>query len=290
MPNSMTAFAQAREDSDLGEISCELRTVNHRFLEISPRLPEELRQFEPNLRDLITQKIKRGRVDCTVRFQLQFQFNESQQLQVNESLAKALISLASEIRGHGPDVEPIRVVDILRWPGVIRTPKLDTENLQSAFTGVVTQALEELVITREREGKRLTELIMERVSEARKSVHSVKDALPRINEVFRRRLQERVNEVREQMDENRIEQEILMFMQKMDVSEEIDRLQVHLDEVQSVLATGHLIGRRLDFLMQELHREANTLGAKSVDTAMTQTSVELKVLIEQMREQVQNIE
>jgi uncharacterized protein (TIGR00255 family) len=284
----MTAFAQARDNTECGEISCELRTVNHRYLEISPRLPEELRQFEPGIRDLLAKRIKRGRVDCTMR--LQPQATQSQQLNVNDKLVAALIRLASEVRQQGEDVEPIRVVDILRWPGVLQTPEVDSEQLQAAVIDVVSNALQDVVDTRAREGARLANLVQERVSAAQALVNRVKEVLPDVNQTFRQRLEERLSEVREQLDPNRVEQEIVLFLQKIDVSEELDRLEIHLGEIQSVLSTDKPIGRRLDFLMQELHREANTLGAKSVDASVTQASVELKVLIEQMREQVQNIE
>ncbi len=288
MPHSMTAFAQARDDTECGEISCELRTVNHRYLEINPRLPEELRQFEPAIRDLLAKRIKRGRVDCTMR--IQPQFGNSQQLAMDDALVAALISLASDVRQQGGDVEPIRVVDILRWPGVMKTPQIDSEQLQAAVIDVVSNALRDVLDTRTREGARLADLVLERVTAARALVKRVKEVLPEINQTFRQRLEERLSELREQLDPSRVEQEIVLFLQKIDVSEELDRLEIHLDEVQSVLSGNQLIGRRLDFLMQELHREANTLGAKSVDAATTQASVELKVLIEQMREQVQNIE
>ncbi len=288
MPNSMTAFSQARDDTECGEISCELRTVNHRYLEINPRLPEEIRQFEPAIRDLVAKRIKRGRVDCTMR--LQPQFTHSQDLAVNSALVEAVLSLAAEVRQQGGDVEPIRVVDILRWPGVIEPPQIDSEQLQAAVIDVVSNALQDVVDTRKREGVRLVDLVLQRVSASRALVNRVKEMLPGISQTFRQRLQERLSEVREQLDPNRVEQEIVLFLQKIDVAEELDRLDIHLDEIQSVLSTEQPIGRRLDFLMQELHREANTLGAKSVDTATTQASVELKVLIEQMREQVQNIE
>jgi uncharacterized protein (TIGR00255 family) len=284
----MTAFAQARNDTECGEISCELRTVNHRYLEINPRLPEEIRQFEPKIRDLLAKRIKRGRVDCTMRLQPQSAY--SQELGVNDALVAALISLASDVRQQGGDVEPIRVIDILRWPGVIKPTQIDSEQLQAAVIDVVSNALQDVIDTRTREGMRLADLVLDRVSAARTLVTRVKDVLPDINQTFRQRLQERLAEVREQLDPNRVEQEIVLFLQKIDVAEELDRLEIHLDEIQSVLSAEQPIGRRLDFLMQELHREANTLGAKSVDTATTQASVELKVLIEQMREQVQNIE
>ncbi len=287
MPYSMTAFAQAKGAAEWGEIGCELRTVNHRFLEISPRLPEELRQFEPHVRGLIAGSIKRGRVDCTIRFQPPL---ESGCLHINEALVAALSSIVAGIRQQYADIAPIRAIDILRWPGVIRPPELDIEILKKAVGDIVSGALRDLRVSRKKEGELVAKLVLERVASARKVVAGVRKALPSINAAFRQRLQERLAEVLEQMDPNRVEQEMVLFMQKMDVAEEIDRLEVHLEEVQSVLSKDVAIGRRLDFLMQELHREANTLGAKSVDTAMTQASVELKVLIEQMREQVQNIE
>lgn len=288
MPHSMTAFAQARDDTEYGEISCELRTVNHRYLEINPRLSEELRHFEPTLRDLLSKRIKRGRVDCIMR--LQPQVAHPQQLRVSNTLVEALLNLAAEMRKRGADVDPIRVVDILRWPGVIETPDIDSERLQAAVVDVVSRALQEILDARAREGVRLAGLVSERVSAARLLVDRVKKVLPDVNQTFRKRLEERLSEVRDQLDPNRVEQEIVLFLQKSDISEELDRLEIHLDEILSVLSAEQPVGRRLDFLMQELHREANTLGAKSVDTVVTQASVELKVLIEQMREQVQNIE
>ncbi len=287
MPCSMTAFAQAKAAMEWGEIGCELRTVNHRFLEFSPRLPEELRQFEPDIRARITASIKRGRVDCTVRFQPQL---DVEYLQFNDEAVAALSSVAANVRKRYGDVAPIRVIDILRWPGVMKPPRLDAKMLQRAVVDVVSAALKDLLASRKKEGEQLAELVLERVASARKVVVGVKEILPSVNETFRQRLLERLAEVQEQLEAGRVEQEMVIFSQKMDVSEELDRLEVHLDEVQSVLAKDVSIGRRLDFLMQELHREANTLGAKSVDTAMTQASLELKVLIEQMREQVQNLE
>jgi uncharacterized protein (TIGR00255 family) len=265
-----------------------LRTVNHRYLEINPRLSDELRQFEPAIRDLLSKRIKRGRVDCIMR--LQPQLVHAQQLRVNDTLVEALLSLSAGVRKRGVDVDPIRVVDILRWPGAIETPDIDSERLQAAVIDVASSALHEILEARAREGTRLADLVSERVSAARLLVDRVNKVLPDVNQTFRNRLEERLSEVREQLDPNRVEQEIVLFLQKSDVSEELDRLQIHLDEILSVLSAEQPVGRRLDFLMQELHREANTLGAKSVDTVITQASVELKVLIEQMREQVQNIE
>ncbi len=288
MPNSMTAFAQTKEDAECGEITCELRTVNHRYLEVNPRLPEELRQFEPTIRELIAKTIKRGRVDCTMRFSPQFA--DVQELGVNHALVESLVSLAADVQQRGRNVEPIRVVDILRWPGVIKTPEIDREQLQKIVVDVVSRAIRGVAAARSREGAKLSDLVLERLKAARALVQRATQLLPGIKQAYRQRLEERLAEVREQLDPNRLEQEIVLFLQKTDVAEELDRLEIHLDEVQSVLSKPQLIGRRLDFLMQELNREANTLGAKSVDTATTQVSVELKVLIEQMREQVQNIE
>ncbi len=288
MARSMTAFAHSSGDTQWGDINCELRTVNHRFLEISPRLSDELRQFEPQIRDIIAKGIKRGRVDCTMRFQPQIA--ATQHLAADEVLVDALVAVAADIRSRTPELEPLRVADLLRWPGVVKTPELDADALRRATEDVLTRAVADLVAVRRREGRRLMELLTKRVVAARVVVNQVQGLLPEISQGFRQRLEARLAELQTEVDQNRLEQEIVLFLQKIDVAEEVDRLIVHLDEVHAVSVQDQPIGRRLDFLMQELLREANTLAAKSVDTRITRASVDLKVLIEQMREQVQNIE
>ncbi len=288
MPHSMTAFARSSGQSDWGEIVCELRSVNHRYLEISPRLSEEIRYLEPQIRDLVGERVRRGRVDCNMR--LQARDVSAEALHLDVELVRRVVSAAHQIRDQSADILPLRVVDVLRWPGVIQTAAVDTDRLAAAVLTVLTAAVDDLVETRRREGARLGEILRQRVEEMSQIVDQVRAMLPRINQAIRERVERRLQEVRGELDPARVEQEIVLYVQRSDITEEIDRLVLHLDEVRSVLGKRHPIGRRLDFLMQELHREANTLGAKSVDAHLTQASVELKVLIDQMREQVQNIE
>ena len=282
---SMTASAQSTVTTELGELNCELRGVNHRFLDIAPRMPEELRVHETELRELIGSKLSRGRVDCFIRLKE----TESAQ-QPNAEQAAALQHLLSEMQAHVPTMEPIRAIDVLRWPGVLQPKQVDPAVIKQQLFAVVDQALDALVIARAKEGSKMAELIEQRLDAARAIFSEVEEMLPQFAEQYRARLEEKLGELKDQLDPARVEQEILLFLQKTDVAEELDRLRVHCDEVNAVLKKPEPAGRRLDFLMQELNREANTLGSKSQDARLTKASVDLKVLIEQMREQVQNIE
>lgn len=288
MPHSMTAFAQCVETAPWGEISCELRSVNHRYLEISPRLSEELRQLEPEIREIIGQRVKRGRVDCGIRFQQQTGVLEG--LEVDLEQARLVIAAGEQLRNFAVDLQPLRVIDVLRWPGVVQAAQVDTEQLSALTLAALNKALDEFIAVRQREGHRLVALLRDRLERMIKIVSQVRQMLPDVYAAFRERIESRMGEVRDQMDPSRLEQEMVIYIQRADVAEEVDRLQVHLDEVGSVLQQDQPMGRRLDFLMQELNREANTLGAKAVDTGLSQASVDLKVLIDQMREQIQNIE
>jgi len=284
----MTAFSRATGQTPWGEITCELRSVNHRYLEINPRLAEEVRSLEPRVRDAIAKHLKRGRVDCTIRLQQQEMW--SGDIDVDMTLIDKLVAVSQQVRDRAGDIEPLRAVDVLRWPGVVRVAQLDENQIGSVAVECLERATRQLVVVRKREGDRLLESLLEKLLAAKSVVNELKQSIPQWQQLFRQRVEKRLTEARANLDQDRLEQEMLIYIQKSDVTEEMDRLDVHLNEVSNVFELAQPIGRRLDFLMQELTREANTLGSKSIDTRLTQASVNLKVLIEQMREQVQNLE
>jgi uncharacterized protein (TIGR00255 family) len=287
MTFSMTAFARAASDAPAGGLVWELRSVNHRYLEISARLPEELRSIETAARELIARRVERGKLDVTLRFQPK---EGGAAPSLNAPAASHLLAVADEIGALTTGLVPLSVSDVLHWPGVLRLAGLDTESLGGAALNLLTAALDELVATRRREGERLRSVLGERLRAIGGLLVRLSTLLPEVARDYRSRLENRLGEIRAQLDPTRLEQEIVLYANKADVSEEFDRLRAHVSEVERVLASNGQVGRRLDFLMQELNRETNTLGAKSVDLRLTNISVELKVLIEQMREQVQNIE
>ena len=286
MTNSMTASGQARQATELGELSCEFRSVNHRYLEVAPRMPEELRPFETDLRELIGSKLARGRVDCFIRFAEV----EAQALEPNKEVAEKLQGLLREVGASFPDMQPIRAIDVLRWPGMLQAKQMDSALLKRKFMETAEQALSVLTAARQREGEKMAELIVSRLGQMQEVLKQVDVLLPELKQEYRQRLEDKLAELEDKLEPARLEQEMVLFLQKSDVAEELDRLRVHMQEVESVLSNNEPTGRRLDFLMQELNREANTLGSKSQDARLTKASVDLKVLIEQMREQVQNIE
>jgi uncharacterized protein (TIGR00255 family) len=288
MVKSMTAFTRVEHSDDVGSITLELRSVNHRFLDLSLRMPEELRAQEQAIREAIGKRVARGKVDLNLRFQR----NEAggAELVVNQELAKMVADASREVDALLYNPSPVSSLEVLRWPGVLQAQELDREQLSKSIMDLLNNALDDFISAREREGAKLAEIIEQRCAAMSQVVADVSKVMPEILEKWRNKLLSRLQEAKLELDENRLEQEIVMLAQKTDVDEELDRLSVHLDEVRRVLKEDKPIGRRLDFLMQELNREANTLGSKSIDTVTTQASVELKVLIEQMREQVQNIE
>ena len=288
MPYSMTAFARATGQTPWGEITCELRSVNHRYLEINPRLAEEVRSLEPRVREAIAKYLKRGRVDCTIRLQQQELWSDD--IDVDMALIDKLVAVSQQVRDRAPEIKPLRAADVLRWPGVVRVAQLDEDQIGSVAVDCLERATRQLVDIRKREGERLLEALLEKLLAAKKVVNELKQSIPQWQQLFRQRVEKRLVEAQVNLDQDRLEQEMLIYIQKSDVTEEMDRLEVHLNEVSNVFELAQPIGRRLDFLMQELTREANTLGSKSNDTRLTQASVDLKVLIEQMREQVQNLE
>ena len=288
MISSMTAFARLEHRDDLGGLVWELRSVNHRYLEISLRLPEELRAIEPTVRELVTKKLGRGKVDCNLRFEPGS--NSSAGLKVNERLALQIIEAAKEVGHLQHEAVPPRTIDIMRWPGVLEAEKQDFTPLQQRAQELLVEALESMVENRRREGARLAELIQQRCVALQQQVEKVRERMPIVLEGIRERLHTKLDELSDNLDEGRLEQEMAILCQRLDVDEEMDRLDAHLKEVAQVLQRNEPVGRRLDFLMQELNREANTLSSKSNDAETTKVAVEMKVLIEQMREQVQNIE
>ncbi|MGM0595090.1 MAG: YicC/YloC family endoribonuclease [Pseudomonadota bacterium] len=288
MIRSMTAFARKQAQEEWGALQLELRSVNHRYLELSPRLPEELRALEPKLRERISQRLGRGKVECSVRYQPPQ--SVAGELAVNLQLVKQLAHASREVDGIIYNPAPVNSLDVLRWPGVLESPGVDEEQLHHALLGLLDQALEELDENRAREGDKLKAIILQRCDSAEAVVATVRQRLPEVLAGVRQRLHDRLSELRQELDQERLEQEMVIQAQKLDVDEEMDRLATHIEEVRRVLESDEPVGRRLDFLMQELNREANTLGSKSADSETTRASVELKVLIEQMREQIQNIE
>lgn len=286
---SMTAFARREAHSALGSLSWELRTVNHRYLEISPRLPEDLRGLEMRVREQIQKRIRRGKVDATLRWTPPVA-GENGALAVNEALLNDLARLAAQVGFRVEAQAPLSALDFLKWPGVLQSPSVDLEQLHEAALALLRDALRELVDSRAREGEKLAALLRERLDAIETTVAEVRARVPALLADYRSRLEERLGELRDKVDPARLEQEIVLFATRIDVAEELDRLDTHVGEVRRILGSDEAVGRRLDFMMQELNREANTLGSKSADAQTTQAAVTLKVLIEQMREQVQNIE
>ncbi len=292
MIRSMTAFASAETDTPWGALAFELRSVNHRYLELNLRLPEELRAIEPALRERVTAKLIRGKVDVNLRYRPSDA--TATDIRLDDAVLDKLERSAAVLSGRFPKL----VTDftrLLEWPGVLQREQLDQEGLRKATMNLLSAALTELLATRQREGERLGVFLRERLDAVAAIVAQVREWLPDIRSNLRARLQTRLAEIKlpdghTQPEPGRLEQELVLQLSRMDVDEELDRLAAHVDEVRRVLALPDAVGRRLDFLMQEFNREANTLGSKSVDQRTTQASVELKVLIEQIREQVQNIE
>jgi len=252
------------------------------------RLPEELRALDPIVRERVSKRLGRGKLDCTLRYNPAGEATAA--VRVNDRLAQQIISATQEIGQMLHDSTALRAMDILRWPGVLEQEERNMSPVQQRAGELLDKALDDLIDSRRREGERLAELIVQRCESMRGEVEKVKRLMPRILQAVRDRLRARLAEVTAELDEGRLEQEMALLAQRLDVDEEMDRLSTHLNEVERVLQRDEPVGRRLDFLMQELNREANTLSSKSNDVDSTRVGVELKVLIEQIREQVQNIE
>jgi uncharacterized protein (TIGR00255 family) len=284
----MTGFARCQSKDELGTLTWELRTVNHRYLEISLRIPEEMRSNEARYREIVNARLGRGKVECNLRFKPEIVMASG--IEINQEFSRSLAKVCQQLNDILHQPSEVNAIDFLKWPGVIRETAQDMKPIFDASEALLETALTELIENREREGERLREIVQQRCTGMQDQVTAVRSQLPEIRQAYREKLLARLQELKAEPDMERLEQELVYLAQKMDVDEEIDRLESHLKELALVLERDEAVGRRLDFLMQELNREANTLGSKSVDIKTTQASVELKVLIEQMREQIQNIE
>jgi uncharacterized protein (TIGR00255 family) len=288
MIQSMTGFSVVTRELPHGTLNLELRSVNHRFLDVLFRLAEELRAMEPQLRELIGARVSRGKVECRLGFS--DPRVESTLASVNTELLSQLAELERKVKRTFPEATSLSVADVLRWPGVLAQEELPLSEIQGACLVLLRTALDELVATRAREGERLKQFLLERVQSMEQCLAEIVPRLPQLVDQYQERLATRLKEAVGNFDDELLGQEIALYATKIDVEEELSRLSTHLAEVQRVLEAGGVVGKRLDFLMQELNREANTLGSKSVDAEVSKAAMELKVLIEQMREQVQNIE
>jgi len=285
---SMTGYAALSQELPQGTLNLELKTVNHRYLDIQFRIMDELRGLEPALRELIGARLARGKVDCRLGFSAAV--TAESLAHIHSGLLKQLLVLDKTVREHAPQAAPLSVAEILRWPGVIATEELSKEALKESVLALLTRALDDLAATRSREGAKLKDIILDRAAQIETLVARIKPKSALIVANLQEKLRQRLKEAEVASEDERVRQEIVLFAQKIDVDEELARLLTHLSEVKRVLGKGGGAGKRLDFLMQELNREANTLGSKSVDAEMSQASMEMKVLIDQMREQIQNIE
>ena len=283
---SMTAFAAGERSTEWGVLGCEMRAVNHRFLELGVRLPDELRALEPLLREQVTARVSRGKLDLVMRLR---NSTGSEGLQVDDALVARLGELANRLDPRFPQLR-VQFTELLQFPGVLQSRGVDADAPQREAKALLDTVLDDFVAAREREGGKLAQVIGERGEAIVRIAGDVRTLVPQIRAGQRQKLEARLADLSQPADPGRVEQELVLWLQKLDVDEELDRLDSHLVELRRVLKQKEPVGRRLDFLLQEFNREANTLGSKSVDARTSNAAVELKVLIDQIREQVQNIE
>jgi len=288
MIHSMTGYATASRELAWGAVSVELRSVNHRYLDLSFRMPDELRPVEQAMREMISAAITRGKIECRVSYALRTGAQGSSEL--DATLLAQLLRLNAQVQAALPEARPLGVPDILRWPGMLGAETMPVDEFRATATGLLGEVLREFTAARAREGAKLAAVILERAAGMRERIAVVKPRLPGIIAAFQEKLNTRLKEAMLSADDERVRQEITLFINKIDVDEELSRLATHLDELERIVGKGGASGKRLDFLMQELNREANTLGSKSADVEVTRVAMDLKLLIEQMREQIQNIE
>ena len=288
MISSMTGFAAAVHESAQGSLALELKTVNHRYLEFQARIPEELRPVEPSMREAVAATLTRGKVDCRITFTPVQALARS--IAPDAQAMGALAEAARQVAARFPDARPLSVSEVLHWPGVLADESLSPDKLKEDVTALLARALNELDQTRAREGAKLERMLRERLERIEALVAQAQPLMPGAIRAFQEKLAARIAEAGASPSDERIHQEIVLYASRIDVDEELSRLTAHVGEMRRVLDKGGACGKRLDFLCQELNREANTLGSKSVANEITRSSVELKVLIEQMREQIQNIE
>lgn len=285
---SMTGFASGARELDAGSLTLELRAVNSRYLDIQFRMPDEFRAFEPSLREAIAAQLARGKVECRLGFAAHA--SENNPAKLNLALVRQLTRWNEEVKAAMPEARSLSVADILRWNGVLESAALPADALQAAVQELMQQVMREFSAARAREGEKLKEFLLQRVTQIDGLCSAVAPRIPAAIAAYEAKLEARLREAMQGGEDERVRQEITLFASKVDVDEELSRLKTHLTEMRRALDKGGAIGKRLDFLMQELHREANTLGSKSVDAEVSRTSMEMKILIEQMREQIQNIE
>ena len=286
MIRSMTAYANTEASTQQGWLACEVRAVNSRFLETGVRLPDELRTLEPTLRERIATRLSRGKVDATFRYRPPAAASD---LLLDERTATQLATVAGALKDNFPQLAT-DFAALLDWPGLLVKPELDQEGLSQSAEALLERTLDEFIAGREREGAKLAQALRERLDGIERIVGEVRAMLPDIRAALRTKLDAKLAELAKAADPGRLEQELVLQLSRIDVDEELDRLDAHVGEARRILALDEPVGRRLDFLMQEFNREANTLASKSVDPRATRAAVDLKVLIEQMREQVQNLE
>ncbi len=285
---SMTGYAVKTRDIERGSLQLELKSVNSRYLDFHFRITEELRSLEMPLREMLSARLSRGKVECRLTFNAAAARGE--QLQLNTDLLGSLKSLSDRVRQEMPEAGPLSVNDVLRWPGMFGDQSVDFAALSPVILALAREAIDDFTATRGREGEKLAAMIVDRVNAMREIVRQVAPRIPEAQQLFTDKLRQRLQEALGNASDDRILQEVAVFATRIDVAEEISRLSTHLDEVERVLKHGGASGKRLDFLMQELNREANTLGSKSAITEVSQAAMDLKLLIEQMREQIQNLE
>ena len=285
---SMTGYAVAAAELAFGALNVELRSVNHRYLDIQFRIPDELRPLEAGLRERASARINRGKVE--VRIAIAKSAASQSNLQLDDSLLSQLTLLNARVKSVLVESQSLSVADVLRWPGMLGNDNLVPDELQEACGQLLDRALDDLTASRAREGEKLKNLLLERIASMEALVDKLAPRMPQLVSNYREKLTMRLKDAMVSLDDERLKQELVLFASKVDVDEELSRLSAHFGEIRRILDKGGPAGKRLDFLMQELNREANTLGSKSVDMEFTQTSMDLKVLIEQMREQIQNIE
>ncbi len=288
MISSMTAFARSEIQTEQGTLRWEIKSLNQRHLDCHFRLAEEFRTLESNIRARISHALKRGKVECQLHFQVLTP--KESDCSINEPLARQLARASRTIDSFLYNPSPASSIEILKWPGVLQAPQVDLKQLETAAMNLLEDALQQLVENRQREGEQLQKLIEQRADGIQQQLEFIRQRMPQVRDAIKNRLQLKLTELSEMFDHNRLEQEALLLVQKSDIDEELDRLEAHLKELTYILNQGGPCGRRLDFLMQEFNREANTIASKSADKEITHAAVELKVLIEQAREQIQNIE
>jgi uncharacterized protein (TIGR00255 family) len=284
---SMTGYAVASRELESGVLNVELKSVNHRYLDVQFRMPDELRSIEPSLREVFAARLNRGKVECRISYA---PTPGRKRFELDATLLAQLVELDEGVRKALPGSQSITVADVLRWPGMLGTDTLDVEALRTVSRELLETVFDEFTVSRAREGEKLKALLLERASAMEKHIAEVAPRMPQVIAAFQEKLTTRLKEALANADDDRIRQEITLFANKIDVDEELTRLTTHVAELRRILDKGGVVGKRLDFLMQELNREANTLGSKAADISVTQVSMNLKLLIEQMREQIQNIE